>query len=119
MCGGSRSVGSDELLEQRGRTGLGVCELETDQVSVTCGGAAHMADTRLQSTVVVDGSKPNRVKAFNREGPLGKHERTPLAEVFNLYRRGSGNGPREPSDNLEPDALTTVCHVCLYWNLGN
>jgi hypothetical protein len=85
MCWGCGGVRTDELLEQRGRTGLGVGELETDQVSVTRRGTAHVTDTRLQRAEVVDGSNPNGVKAFDRQRPLGKHERTTLAEIFNLY----------------------------------
>jgi hypothetical protein len=45
--GSRRSVGSDDLLEQRGGTRLGVCELETDEKTVAAGHPPHVTDAGL------------------------------------------------------------------------
>jgi hypothetical protein len=114
--GSRRSVTSDNLLEQRGRARFRVRELETYQVPFAARYSPDVADAGLQRAEIVVGSEANDELAVDIEGPSRHHQCAALTQILNLDRRVHRDGPWEPPDDLEPDALTTVCHVFILKN---
>ena len=106
-----RSVSADELLEQGGRTRLRLGKFKANEVAVAARRPSDMANTGLERAEVIDGSQTNRQLTIDVQGPRRNHQCAPLAQVFNLDGRIGGHGSREPADDLESHALTTVCHV--------